>query len=56
MTIVPKNAKAIAIPIGGGEIRIVKSATIPARPFVGVSEENATELLAVITDYLGLTA
>jgi len=52
----PKNAKALAIPVPGGEFRLVRKAVVPPRPFVGLSDDNAAEMLDVITDALGLAA
>ena len=52
MTIVPKNAKALVFKLGG-ETVTAKSVTIPARPFVGISAENAQEIADVVTDYFG---
>ncbi len=47
-----KNAKALRFMIGGKKA-FAKSVTIPARPFVGLSEDNATEILELVTDMLG---
>jgi len=46
-TIRPKTARALAF---GG--RVVASVTIPARPFLGVSDADATEIEAIVSDYL----
>jgi len=46
-TIRPKNAKALSV---GG--RYVASVTIPARPYLGVSDENAKGIEALVSDYL----
>lgn len=50
--IVPKTAKALAVPIPGGGVRLASKVTIPARPFVGLSDENAEEHLELVTDIL----
>ncbi|MFC6447168.1 phage virion morphogenesis protein [Shinella zoogloeoides] len=53
MTIVPKSAEALVFQLGGETIR-VKQVTIPARPFVGISDENAREIVDAVTDFFGL--
>ncbi len=50
-TIVPKNADYLAFSIGGKRVH-AKKVTIPPRPFVGVSTENAQELHQFATDFL----
>jgi len=52
MTIVPKNAKALVFSIGGKTIH-AKKVTIPARPFLGLSEDNRQEIIDVVTDVFG---
>lgn len=52
-TIVPKNAKALAIPTPDG-MRLAKKAVIPARPFLGLSDDNVDELLDIVTDAFGV--
>lgn len=42
-TIVPKNAKALRFEAGGRTV-FAQSVTIPARPYIGVSADNAREL------------
>lgn len=54
-TITPKSAKALVFTLGGQTVR-AKSVTIPARPFVGLSAEDATEVERLTTDWLGLAA
>lgn len=39
----------------GGQAGRGRSVTIPARPFLGVSEAEQSEILAIIQDYLDLT-
>lgn len=51
-TITPKSAKALAFVLGG-KLILAKSVTIPARPFVGLSAEDATEVERLTTDWLG---
>lgn len=50
--IVPKGAEFLVFKIGGKTVR-AKKVTIPARPFVGLSADNETEIREVVTDYLG---
>lgn len=51
-TIVPKNAEFLVFDAGGGTV-FAKQVTIPARPFVGISGENAEEITELATDFLG---
>lgn len=53
MTIVPKSAEALVFKLGGHVVN-AKKVTIPARPFVGISDENAREIVDVVTDYFGV--
>lgn len=50
-TIVPKAAKTLAF-TSGGRRRFAKRVTIPARPFVGVSDANAAEIRRDVVDWL----
>ncbi|PWV97711.1 phage virion morphogenesis protein [Hoeflea marina] len=50
--IVPKGAEFLVFKVGGKTVR-AKKVTIPARPFVGLSTDNETEIRDVVTDYLG---
>lgn len=52
MVIVPKAAEALAFQLGGTFIR-AKKVEIPARPFVGISDDNAREIVDVVTDHFG---
>jgi phage virion morphogenesis protein len=54
MTIVPREAKKLAFAHAGG-YAVVDEVTIPARPFVGLSDENRAELIEVVTDFLALS-
>lgn len=47
-----KNAKALFFRIGDKKVA-VKSVTIPARPFVGLSEDNRREIEELVTDVFG---
>ena len=51
-TIVPKNGDRLAFHVGGKFVRPTKS-VIPARPFVGISDDNAGELRDLVSDYMG---
>lgn len=51
-TIVPKSADALAFQIGGRWVH-AQRAVIPARPFVGLSSENAKEIEELATDWFG---
>lgn len=53
MVIIPKEAKALAFEMGGKAV-FAKEVTIPARPFVGLSAENETEMVDVVTDFFGV--
>lgn len=52
MTIKPKDAKRLAFVIGNQQI-FARQVTIPPRPFVGLSDDNRTEISDVVTDWLG---
>ncbi|MDG3580414.1 phage virion morphogenesis protein [Rhizobium sp. YJ-22] len=52
MTIKPKNGKALQFQLGGKFV-MAKSVTIPARPFVGLSEANRQEIMDVVSDMFG---
>jgi phage virion morphogenesis protein len=50
-TIVPVHAKSLVFTIGGRVIR-VQSVTIPARPYLGLSHDDETRLVAVAEDFM----
>ena len=50
-TIVPKNAKALHFVAGGHDV-FTRKATIPARPFVGLSEADEVEMEQVGAQFL----
>lgn len=52
MTIVPKSAASLVFQLGGRVVQ-AKKVTIPARPFVGLSDENRQEIIDVVTDHFG---
>lgn len=47
----PKNAAALVFSLGGRTV-FASQVTIPARPYLGVSEEDEREILAIVADYL----
>ena len=49
--IVPKNKRALQFKRGGKKIT-VRSVTIPARPYLGFSDANKTELVAILNDWM----
>jgi phage virion morphogenesis protein len=51
-TIKPKDAEQLSFMIGDKRV-FAKSVTIPARPFVGVSADDAQEIREQVTDFLG---
>ncbi|MBX3506840.1 MAG: phage virion morphogenesis protein [Parvibaculum sp.] len=51
-TIKPKSADRLVFMVGGKK-RFAKQVTIPARPFVGLSADNAQEITDIVTDFLG---
>ena len=46
-----KNAPALVFSLGG-DLVAVKSVTIPARPYLGVSKDDEAEILAIVADHL----
>lgn len=56
MVINPKNGKALKFwfVVGGSvDFAMAKQVTIPARPFIGLSDDNRTEVSEIVTDWLG---
>lgn len=49
--IVPKAGKALAFGLPDGGFAVVGKVTIPARPYLGISTEDATEITALAVDY-----
>jgi phage virion morphogenesis protein len=49
--IVPKTASALVFEMGGQTFKVA-SVTIPARPYLGVSSDDETEILAILEDYI----
>ena len=47
----PKNGKALAF-MAGGDAVFAKQVTIPARPYLGVSVDNANEIESVIAEFM----
>ncbi len=52
-TITPKKAKALFFTVGGKNVAAQK-VTIPARPYLGFSEENKHEIERELTTYIGV--
>lgn len=52
--ITPKSAPALAFMMGNQLVH-AKSVAIPARPFAGMSDENARAIEHLATDWMGLT-
>lgn len=52
MVIKPRNGKALMFMVGGKMVS-VRQVTMPARPFVGLSEDNRQEIEDLVTDVLG---
>lgn len=49
-TIKPKNKKRLSFLVGGNRVS-AKQVKIPARPFVGISSENETEIEEILQDW-----
>jgi phage virion morphogenesis protein len=49
----PRDAKRLSFMIGGERV-FARQVTIPARSFVGLSEANKSEIVDVVTDFLGV--
>jgi phage gpG-like protein len=47
----PKDAKALSFTVGGKRV-VAKKVTIPARPYLGVSEQNARDLEAAAMTFI----
>lgn len=52
MVITPKNGPQLSFMLGGKLVH-AKKVTIPARPFVGISADNAEEIQHLISDVFG---
>ncbi len=50
--IVAKNGKALSFGLPGGEWATVGKVTIPARPYLGISQEDGSDLTALAVTYL----
>lgn len=51
-TITGKGGKRLRFPVPGGWATVA-SVTIPARPFLGVDDDDQAEIGAIVQDYLG---
>lgn len=49
--IVPKTAKALAFMMGN-QFKLVQSVTMPARPYLGLSADNESEIIETTEDWL----
>lgn len=49
----PRDAERLVFSLGGATV-FAKEVEIPARPFVGISSENAAEIIDTVTDYFGV--
>lgn len=50
--ILPKAAKRLSFLLGGRRV-FARRVTIPARPFLGISEANAKEIEQLVSDFFG---
>lgn len=50
--IVPKTKKALKFAVHGGKFVVVRKVTIPARPFLGVSEEEGRRIEDIAADFI----
>lgn len=55
-TILPVNGDALVFKLANGRTVTVGSVTIPARPYLGVSEQDAADIDKAVAHYLGTTA
>lgn len=44
----PKSAKALRFPLAGGGFAVVQSVTMPARPYLGLSDDDRSDVLDAI--------
>ena len=51
-TIVPKTAKALAFTLANGDSVVTQKVTLPARPYLGVSDEDRAGIADVVTRHL----
>ncbi|MGB0912015.1 MAG: phage virion morphogenesis protein [Phaeobacter italicus] len=51
MTITPKAGKALSFTLANGESAVVGSVTIPARPYLGVSDDERADITEITTLY-----
>ena len=54
-TITPKSADALRFSIPGIGFIVSQSVTIPARPFIGLNDEDETEIERIADDFLSLS-
>lgn len=48
----PKNKKKLKFKVADGTFRTVDKVTMPARPYLGISEDDHEEVAAIIADFL----
>ena len=48
----PKNKKALRFVLADGSVVFARKAVIPARPFMGVKEDDWEEIKDALTDHL----
>ncbi|NOV01349.1 phage virion morphogenesis protein [Paenibacillus planticolens] len=51
-SIVPKKKRALFIPIGGGQYKILKRVKVPARPFLVLQQTDVQVILRMAKDYV----
>lgn len=51
-TIVPRNGEFLRFPLPGGGYASARSVTIPARPYLGISEEDAGAIEDIVATWL----
>lgn len=47
----PKNGGCLCIPVGGGRVIKVKSVTIPARPYLVITDKENRQIVSTVKDY-----
>jgi len=48
----PKTKKALCVPMGGGRFLLLKSVTIPARPFLAIQKEDEQVIMRAVRTYI----
>lgn len=47
----PKNGGCLCIPVGGGKVIKVKSVTMPARPYLVITDKENRQIVSAVKDY-----